>query len=133
MDSIILRCASKFLLGLILIMSAWVLLRGHNSPGGGFIAGLMTSSAFSLYLIAYGVEQLKKLIKLDFHYLLAIGLLCGLLSGAQSWIAGFPFFTSYWLKMNNLFLGTPLLFDISIYLVIVSSVLMITTAFESIN
>ncbi len=126
MDSIILRCASKFLLGLILIMSIWILLRGHNSPGGGFIAGLMTSSAFSLYLIAHGVEKLKKLIKIDLHYLLGIGLLCALLSGAQSLVIGLPFFSPHWLQVNNWFLGTPLLFDISIYLVVVSSILMIT-------
>lgn len=127
MNSLILKTAARFLLIIMLLFSLWVLFRGHNSPGGGFIGGLIAASAFALYLIAYGVLQFKKLLVIELPLTLGLGLTCILLSGLLSLLQQKPFLTSMWLLS---WLGTPLLFDIGIYLVVISSILIIIYALE---
>lgn len=138
MSSLILRTASVFLLALILIFSAWILLRGHNSPGGGFIAGLMTASAFALYLIAHGAARLRRILFLKLEIMLGLGLLSALGSGFVGLLTGRPFLTTEWtrtfyFKSVPLTFGTPLLFDFGIYLVVVSSVLIMILALKEIR
>ena len=72
MFSIILSTASRYLLPLMLIFSFFLLLRGHNEPGGGFVGGLVAAAAYALYLIANGVEEAKKLLKTEPIKLIAI-------------------------------------------------------------
>ncbi|OGT50078.1 MAG: Na(+)/H(+) antiporter subunit B [Gammaproteobacteria bacterium RIFCSPHIGHO2_12_FULL_41_15] len=132
MTSLILRTASRFLLVLMLLFSLWVLLRGHHLPGGGFIAGLIAASAFALYLISHGPQHLRKLIKVHLSLVLASGLTCLLVSGLVGAISKKPFLTSMWIMIKPWYieLGTPLLFDVGIYLIVVSSLLMILLALE---
>lgn len=130
MKSLILITASRFLLVLMLFFSIWVLLRGHNAPGGGFTGGLIAASAFSLYLIAYGVKRLKKLLVLDLPITLGLGLLCVVGSGMLSIRNNQPFLTASWFDFLSIKFGTPLIFDIGIYFVVVSSVLIIIYALE---
>lgn len=138
MSSLILRTASIFLLALILIFSVWILLRGHNSPGGGFIAGLMTASAFALYLIAHGAARLRRILFLKLEVMLGVGVLSALGSGFIGLFRGKPFLTAEWtrtfyFKSMSLTFGTPLLFDCGIYLVVVSSVLIMILALKEIR
>ena len=60
MDSLILRTATRLLLSLMLLFSFFILLRGHNEPGGGFIGGLVAASAFALHSIAFGPRALRR-------------------------------------------------------------------------
>lgn len=138
MPSIILKTTSRFLLILMLLFSIWVLLRGHNAPGGGFIAGLVASSAFSLYLIAHGPAKLRKILLIDLHYWLSIGLLLTLLSGIIGLFNHQSFLTGKWLptfilKNIPINLGTPLLFDLGIFFTIVGSVMLIILSLEEIR
>lgn len=130
MRSLIFFTTSKFIFVLMIVFSIWVLLRGHNSPGGGFIAGLITSGAFALYLFSHRPRQLKRLIPINLTSLLAIGISVVILSGFFSIFSKKPFLTSLWIKLNiiHLNLGSPLIFDIGVYLVIVSSILIILFA-----
>lgn len=132
MSSLILRVASNFLLVLTLLFSIWALFRGHNAPGGGFIGGLLAASAFALYLLAYGVSGLKKIIKINLALLLGLGLFASLLSGLISLLYGKAFLEGVWLKTKILYvkIGTPILFDVGVYLVVVASILMIMMALE---
>lgn len=130
MKSLILITASRFLLGLMLIFSIWVVLRGHNTPGGGFIGGLIAASAFSLFLIAYGVRELKNLLVIDLPILLGLGLLCVVGSGLIAIYKDKPFMSGIWWEVFNITIGTPLIFDIGVYFVVVSSVLIIIYALE---
>src|SRR3990167_10910487 len=124
MTSFILYTASRFLLIITMIFSFWVLFRGHNAPGGGFIAGLIASSAFALYLIANGPRKLRYLLKINLLLLLAAGLAVTVVSGLVAIIFSEPFLTGIWVTITFLHIrvGTPLLFDVGIYLVVVSSV-----------
>jgi len=128
MNSIILKTAAKYLLILILLFSLWVLFRGHNAPGGGFIGGLMAGSAFSLHLIAYGIQTLKRLLLIELPIALGAGLLCMIGSGLIGLLYGKPFLKSIWI--SGIKFGTPTLFDIGIYLIIVTSILLVIYVLE---
>ncbi len=120
-NSIILSTAVKYLIPLLLIFSFFLLLRGHNEPGGGFVGGLVAASAYALYAIANGVNEAKKLLKTDPLFLIGIGLLTALLSGLIAVFIGQDFMTGLWLKNEVPVigkLGTPLLFDIGVYILV---------------
>jgi len=128
MFSIILSTASKYLLPLMLIFSFFLLLRGHNEPGGGFVGGLVAAAAYALYLIANGTDEAKKLLKAEPIKLIAIGLLLAIISAFIGVIYGLDFMTGVWAK--NEFpvigkVGTPLLFDLGVYFLVLGIVLKI--------
>lgn len=130
MNSIILKTASKYLLVLLLIFSVFLLLRGHNEPGGGFIGGLIGASAFSLYLISHGPASLKRLIHFNVHHFICVGLCCLFLGGFLSLLFGNAFLTGKWVSFRSLSLGTPLLFDLGVYLTVIGSILRIIISLE---
>ncbi|WP_412851727.1 Na+/H+ antiporter subunit B [Ectothiorhodospira shaposhnikovii] len=130
LQSLILRTAAHFLLPLLLIFSVFLLLRGHNEPGGGFIAGLVAASAVALYMFALDIRSAKRVLRFEPRDLLGWGLLFGVISGVPAVFMGQPFFTSQWLELTlpvlgDLKVGTPLLFDIGVYLVVIGGVLLI--------
>lgn len=128
MRSIILSTAIRLLLPLLLIFSVFLLLRGHNEPGGGFVGGLVAAAAIVLYALAEGVEEARKLLKIEPRLLIGSGILLALVSGTLPLLAGKPFLTGLWLSRPFPVLGqvgTPLLFDLGVYLLVAGMVLMI--------
>lgn len=126
--SLILQTATRMLLPLLLLFSVFLLLRGHNEPGGGFIGGLVAAAGFALHLFAYDVPTTRRLLVVDPRVLFGYGLLAAGLSGVLSAFLGQPYFTSQWWTVNVPLLGplklsTPLIFDIGVYLVVVGSVM----------
>jgi multicomponent Na+:H+ antiporter subunit B len=130
MDSLILKVVSKFLLVLMLAFSIFILFRGHNNPGGGFIAGLIAACAFSLYVMANGAVATKRILSLDMRYWLAIGLFCCVGSGLLACFSGQPFLTAVWAEDYVMPVGSPVIFDIGVYLSVVATVLMIVFSLE---
>ncbi|MCX7610568.1 MAG: Na+/H+ antiporter subunit B [Ignavibacterium sp.] len=121
MFSVILSTASKYLLPLLLIFSFFLLLRGHNEPGGGFVGGLVAAAAYALYFIGNGVGEAEKLLKVEPIKLIAVGLLIALLSTIPSLFVGKDFMTGIWLKNNFPVVGkvgTPFIFDVGVYLLV---------------
>ncbi|MCG3723559.1 Na+/H+ antiporter subunit B [Vibrio cincinnatiensis] len=127
-SALILQVAARFLLPMLLLFSIFLLLRGHNEPGGGFIAGLVASSAFALHLFAFTPVQTRQLMGVDGAQLMGAGLLTAVLSGIIGVIqSGSAFLTSVWWSVylpgvGELKLSTPLLFDIGVYLVVIGMV-----------
>ncbi|EKO3608860.1 Na+/H+ antiporter subunit B, partial [Vibrio metschnikovii] len=127
-SALILQVAARFLLPMLLLFSIFLLLRGHNEPGGGFIAGLVASSAFALHLFAFTPVQTQRLIGVDGSQLMGVGLMIAMFSGAIGVIlSGSEFLTSVWWTVylpgvGELKLSTPLLFDIGVYLVVIGMV-----------
>ena len=80
MNTIVLRTASNYLLPLLLLFSIFILLRGHNLPGGGFIGGLIAAIAFVLHAFANGLNRTKKLIKVHPGFIMPFGLAVSFLS-----------------------------------------------------
>jgi multicomponent Na+:H+ antiporter subunit B len=126
--SLILSTAARYLFPLLLLFSLFLLLRGHNEPGGGFVGGLVAAAAFSLYAIAEGVATARRVLGVDSRALIGVGLLVAAVSGLIPLAAGQPFMTGMWSDYTVPLLGkvgTPLLFDIGVYLVVVGVTLTI--------
>jgi len=129
MKTIILKTASNYLLPLLLLFSAFILLRGHYLPGGGFVGGLVASIAFVLHAFANGLENTRQLLRMNPGYLMPIGLIISFLSGlAPVVLTGQPFMTGLWFPEPAPVIGmvgSALFFDIGVYLVVIGAVLTI--------
>lgn len=119
----IFRTAARFLMPLLLMFAVFLLLRGHNEPGGGFVGGLVAAAAFALYLLAYDVKSARRALLVQPMTLLGTGLLLAGLSGVPAAFRGQPFLTAQWM-LQPVALGTPVLFDIGVFLVVAAVVLM---------
>jgi len=134
MNTIIFRTVAPFLTALMLLFSIFVLLRGHNEPGGGFIGGLIAASALAIYGIAYGVQAVRRALWAHPMSIAGAGLLLSTLSGVVSAFAGVPFMTGLWIY-PELFgvevpLATVISFDVGVYLVVVGAFTSIALALE---
>jgi multicomponent Na+:H+ antiporter subunit B len=123
MKSYIVQIAAKRLLPVTLFLSLLVFYRGHNEPGGGFIGGLMAAAGFIFYAMAFDTAEAEKKLRVSPLMLIVAGLTFALISTLPSLFAGNPFFTGEWISLNipllgNLKLGTPLLFDLGVYLTV---------------
>ncbi|MCZ4430996.1 Na(+)/H(+) antiporter subunit B [Agrobacterium sp. SOY23] len=134
MNTLILRTVAPVVTSLMVLFSIFVLLRGHNEPGGGFIGGLIAVSALAIYGIAYGVTAVRRAILFHPLAIAGAGLLLSMLSGLVSMAAGVPFMTGLWVY-PSLFgvevpLSTVMSFDIGVYLVVVGAITSIALALE---
>ncbi len=128
--SLILRTATRYVFPIMLLLSIYLMLRGHNEPGGGFIGGLLAATAFVLWGIAYDVDDARRLLRVEPRTLIAIGLLVGAGSGLPALAAGQPFLTGKWIEpslpvLGTTKFGTPLLFDFGVYLAVIGVTLVI--------
>lgn len=131
MGSIIIATATRYLFPLLLTFSLFVLLRGHNEPGGGFVGGLVAASAYALYFLAFGVESAKKTLKVHPVKLVAAGLSITLASAVLPLFFGKQFMTGIWCDYHlPIFgkVGTPFMFDIGVYVLVIGIVLEIIFA-----
>lgn len=125
MNSFILIVAVRVLFPVILIVSLYVLFRGHNEPGGGFIGGLLATSALILQTFVFGIEKTERLILIKPLALIIIGLLLAFTAAFIPVFSGHGFFEGLWGGFYLPFIGrpgTPLLFDIGVYLVVIGVV-----------
>ncbi|NOG30732.1 Na+/H+ antiporter subunit B [Halomonas sp. TBZ9] len=123
--TVILNTAARFLMPLQLIFSVFLLLRGHDEPGGGFIAGLVAAGAFTLYMFAFGVSATRGILRMiDPRDLIGVGLLLGMISVVPAWFVGEPFMTAQWwtIPVVDFKASTPLIFDIGVYLAVLGAV-----------
>jgi multicomponent Na+:H+ antiporter subunit B len=110
---------------LINLVAFYLLLRGHNLPGGGFIAGLASAISLILLSLSLGVEGMARVVRFDPVRLAAAGLLLSILTGLGPVFMGRPFFEHcYWHLhdvpwVGDLHLGTPLAFDTGVYLLVI--------------
>lgn len=130
MNSLILRTIAPFLTGLMLVFSIFVLLRGHNAPGGGFIGGLLGASAIALYALAFGAEAGRRLLRVHPLAIAGAGLFLSALSGLISCVYAVPYMTGIWFRLGGLDLSTVMSFDIGVYLVVLGAFSGILLALE---
>jgi multicomponent Na+:H+ antiporter subunit A len=119
----IFRTAARLLMPLLLLFAVFLLFRGHDDPGGGFVGGLVAAAAFALYGIAFGVRRARRALQVSPLALLGTGLLVALVSGMPAVLRGQPFLTAVW-PPGPVALGTPALFDVGVFLVVAGVVLM---------
>jgi len=136
MNSLIFSTISRLLVGLMLLFSLFLLWRGHNEPGGGFIGGLVAAAGLIVYGLAEGPALMRKLLRVDPRSLVLVGLLLAIASGILPLLQNSAFLTGMWMFIGatetdkGLALGTPLIFDIGVYLVVVGGVAGMVIAME---
>jgi multicomponent Na+:H+ antiporter subunit B len=127
--SLILQTATRYLLPLVVLYSVFLLLEGHNKPGGGFAGGLMAAAAVALCALAYDVPTARRIVRVEPPRLIGCGLLAIAVAGLWGPVQGEPFLTGLWTKLplpggETLELGTPLLFDVGVYVAVIGVTLM---------
>ena len=138
---LMLRMTASWVLPIGLVVSLYIFLRGHNLPGGGFIAGLITSLALIIQYIALGQDQAEQLLKAKSGRLYEIwigsGLMIAGLTGVAAWFWGRPFLTSAHIYVEPIILGKMHLpsaaaFDVGVYATVVgATMLMISVLGDS--
>lgn len=133
MSSLILTTATRLVTPLLLVFSVFLLLRGHNEPGGGFVGGLVAAAAFALHAIAFGTAAARRLLRVDPRALIASGLGLALASGLVSVARDprSPFMTGTWFAAKLPVVGkvgTPVFFDTGVYVLVVGVTLTIVLA-----
>jgi multicomponent Na+:H+ antiporter subunit B len=129
MRSIIFAALSRILFAVMIAASLFIFYRGHNEPGGGFVGGLVAASGFAIVALAEGTLAARRLLRIDPTILLGIGLLFALGSGLPGLALGHPFLTHQWATLGGLHIGTPLAFDLGVYLVVLGGVLSLVVRF----
>jgi multicomponent Na+:H+ antiporter subunit B len=134
MNTIIFRTIAPFITAQMLLFSVFILLRGHNEPGGGFIGGLIAASALAIYGIAFGVEAVRRAIRFHPLAIAGFGLLLSCLAGLISVLFAVPFMTGLWVYPVVAGVEVPLssvmLFDLGVYFVVLGAVASIALALE---
>ncbi|MEM7132611.1 MAG: MnhB domain-containing protein [Chloroflexota bacterium] len=125
MTELYLRLLDRIMTPILLLLALFLLLRGHNLPGGGFIAGLVVAAAFELQILSRGSEVVRKNIGPYLQPMTSFGLIVAALSAVAGVFAG-TFFTGLWWEISlgplHFELSTPMTFDIGVFLVVLSIV-----------
>jgi multicomponent K+:H+ antiporter subunit A len=127
---LILSQITRFLLPLALLVSVHLFLRGHNAPGGGFIAGLVTAVALILQYMASGIAWTQRQWRQAFHPLIAAGVLIAVATGVGSLPLGHPFLTSTFGHVRLPLIGefelaSAMVFDLGVFLTVVGVIMLI--------
>lgn len=122
MNSLILTTVSRIVTPLMLAFSIYLLVRGHNQPGGGFVGGLVAAAAVILDALANGARAARRRLPLDPADLAVLGVAVAIAAGVLAYTRGEPFLTGLWSFPAGIALGTPLVFDLGVYLVVVGAV-----------
>lgn len=126
--SLIFQIGMKALLPLLIAGSVVIFWRGHQLPGGGFIGGLVAGATLAAHAFCYGFAATLRLIRIHPLSFVILGLLIALLSGTLGFLAERQPFMGLWLEMPWVgSIGTPVLFDLGVYLLVVGFVLVFIT------
>lgn len=133
----VLSRSGRILFPFLLLLSLIILYRGHNLPGGGFIGGLLGAAAFILVGLGDGMDAARRRLYLDPVTVLGIGLGVAVLSGLPGLFGEKEsYFVDQWLPdfslpiLGEMHIGTPLIFDVGVYIVVVGFVLHSVFSFD---
>ena len=123
----------RLLLPICAVIAVYFFMRGHNEPGGGFVAGLVLSTGFLLQYIVAGTQWVEAHMRLMPQRWLAFGLLCALATGLGAWAFGYPFLTTHTAHLHlpvlgDLHIASALFFDIGVFCLVVGSTLLLLTS-----
>src|SRR5688572_96208 len=125
MSELYLRLLDRILTPILLLLALWLFWRGHNEPGGGFIAGLAAAAAFQLQILSRGDAYVRSLVGPYLQPMTGIGLLATSTAALFGLLQG-SFLKGIWLNWQvgplKIELGTPQLFDLGVFLVVLSVV-----------
>ncbi|MDR6577668.1 monovalent cation/H+ antiporter subunit A [Pseudomonas extremaustralis] len=123
----------RLLLPIALVVSFYLFMRGHNQPGGGFVAGLVMSVAFILQYMVAGTQWVEAQMSLRPMRWMGFGLFSATLTGLGALFAGYPFLTTHTWHfslpvLGDIHIASALFFDVGVYAMVVGSTLLMLTA-----
>lgn len=123
---VIMQTLTRLLFPLMIMVAAFIFIRGHNLPGGGFIAGLIASVAIIVQYLSNGIGWTSIRLKFDMHWVIGLGLLIATLTGLVSMGLGYPFLTTTftylnWPVVGKFEIASALAFDLGVFLVVVGA------------
>jgi multicomponent K+:H+ antiporter subunit A len=121
--------ATRVMMPIAIMVGIFIFLRGHNQPGGGFVAGLVVSIALLMQYMASGFAWTQQRQKIEYHAMIGWGVVIAGLTGAGAWLAGKPFLTSAFAyyefpPIEEFELATALLFDLGVFLSVLGAVML---------
>ncbi len=126
---------TRVIMPVVLMVGFYIFLRGHNEPGGGFIAGLVVSIAVLMQYMASGFSWTSARLRYPYHGIIGAGVLTAGLTGIGSWFFGKPFLTSDFAYVRippfeKFELATAALFDLGVFLAVVGAVMLSLESFS---
>jgi len=131
-NSVILKTATRILSGIVLVFAVYLLWRGHHLPGGGFIAALVAGTGFALAALADGPQSVRRGLRVSPQQLMGGGLLAAIIAGTLGVMDQKAFLAGMWWPGENSFVGTPLLFDVGVFLVVLGAILTVLLSLEEV-
>ncbi len=124
---------ARLMLPLAVMVAVYLFLRGHNLPGGGFVAGLVVAIAFIMQYLVAGASWIEARLTLNPARWIAVGLLVAVATGAGAWVAGYPFLTTHTAHpeiplLGRIALPSALFFDVGVFSVVTGSTLLVLLA-----
>ncbi len=129
MRTLILASVLRILVPLFLGFAVYMFFRGHNMPGGGFIAGLIASIPYMVHAMAFGFAKTRQIYKIKPMFMAGMGLLISAISAMFGILEGYSTMTALWTHSSLPIIGkigTPLMFDLGVFFVVSGVVLKIT-------
>ncbi|MBU0505420.1 Na(+)/H(+) antiporter subunit B [bacterium] len=124
-NSIILNSTARLLVFFINVFAIYLMFRGHNFPGGGFIAGLVSAISIVLLSMTLGLDEVKQIIRVDPVLIAVVGLILAYGTSLAPTVLGMPFLKHEFIHLHHIplfgevHIGTPFLFDLGVYLVVI--------------
>lgn len=126
MNSLIFSATARVLYWLMLAASIFILFRGHDEPGGGFVGGLVAAMAVGIIALADGVPAARRKLPMHPVSLVGLGVVAGFVSGLPGLLADSSFLSHQWVFFENDFkLGTTMIFDLGVYFVVLGGMLLL--------
>jgi multicomponent K+:H+ antiporter subunit A len=128
--------ATRVMMPIALMVGAYIFLRGHNEPGGGFIAGLIVAIAFVMQYMASGYAWAEARQRVTYHATIGLGVLIAAMTGGGAWLAGLPFLTSdygylHFPPIEEFEWATAMGFDLGVFLTVVGAVMLALQSLSS--
>ena len=132
-NNMMIQTIMRFITVIVFAFSLYLFFAGHNSPGGGFIGGLMTASSILVLYLAFDKKRINKAIRLNYTTIIGVGLLFAVGTGMVSMFFDYPFLTHFFDYFHFPIFGeveltTALTFDLGVYLVVVGAAMTIILA-----
>lgn len=124
MPSLIFSTMARVLFWVMLAASLFIMLRGHDQPGGGFVGGLVAAMALGVVALADGASKARALLPVHPVSLAGLGIVCAIAGGVPGLLSSGTFLDHQWLVLGDgaVKLGTTMLFDFGVYLVVLGGV-----------
>jgi multicomponent Na+:H+ antiporter subunit B len=136
MNSLIYKVGANLLFGILLVFSIFMLLRGHNEPGGGFIGGLIGAVAFIVYKLSSDIQSTLVVLRVNPKNIAVFGLAVALLGGLIGPMFGDGLFSGQWYFINatedskGFPISSVLLFDVGVYLTVLGAIVALVIEME---